>query len=532
MSMIEKAIKVFEAAIGKERTLTDSEALQRYHYATIAVERVIDAVLRPDSLEDVQKIVKIANEFEISLYPISTGNNWGYGSANPVRDHNVIEDLSRMNRIVQVNTELAYAVIEPGVTQRQLYEHLSKHRTGLMMDPTGSGPSCSVLGNTVERGYGISPYGDHFASVSGMEVVLANGEVLRTSFGHYENAKATHTFKYGVGPYLDGIFTQSNFGIVTKIGIWLMPQPEHFEACYFSCTSESDLGPLIDAVRWLLLNGVIKSSINLVYRNRVLTMLTQYPWKEMAGKTPLDDKVSKSIARTKKVGAWNGVGALYGTKAEVRAAKKVIKRTLRGKVARLTFLSDRTLRLLERFQTVFEFFLRMNIPEMLKVLKPSYGILKGKPSEVSLASPYWRTKKPPPPQGINPAKDNCGLIWFSPVVPMTRGNAEEFIGIIEPIFARHGFEACITFTTVTPRAFDCTLPILYNKDNPDEANRASGCYEELVSECMKAGYVPYRFGIQSMAELAGRKDVFWDVVEGLKGALDPKGILSPGRYSR
>ena len=530
--MLTDAIKAFEDVIGKEYVITDTDKLHEYHYSNIPAERVIDGVLQPGSVEDIQKIVRIADKFNICLYPISTGNNWGYGSANPVRNNNVIIDLTRLNRILEVNTELAYAVIEPGVTQHMLFEYLNKHKTGLMMDPTGSGPNCSVLGNTVERGYGITPYSDHFESVSGMEIVLANGEILRTGFGHFDNAKATHTFKYGVGPYLDGIFTQSNFGIVTKIGVSLMPEPEYFEACYFSCNNESDLGPLIDAVRWLLLNGVIRSSVNLVHRNRVLTMLTQYPWKEMSGKTPLDDEVGKAIAKIKKVGAWNGVGALYGTKGEVRAAKKVVKKMLRKKVARLNFVSDKTLRLLERFQTVIGFLMGMNIAEMLKVLKPSYGILKGIPSEVSLTSPYWRTKKNPPHQGINPAEDNCGLIWFSPVVPMRRENAEEFIGIIQPIFAKHRFEMCITFTTVTQRVFDCTLPILYNKDDPEEAKMAGACYEELLSECAKAGYIPYRFGIQSMAEQAGRRDVFWDVVEKLKGVLDPKGILSPGRYSR
>lgn len=530
--MIEKAIVKFKEAIGEEHTLTDSEALRRYHYSNIPVERVIDAALRPGSVKDVQKIVNIASEFQISLYPISTGNNWGYGSANPVRDHNVILDLSRMNRIIEVNTELAYTVIEPGVTQQNLYDHLINNQTGLMMDPTGSGPSCSVLGNTVERGYGISPRGDHSESVSGMEIVLANGKILRTGFWHYENANAAHLFKHGTGPSLDGIFTQSNFGIVTKIGVWLMPEPEYFEVCYFFCKNESDLGPLIDATRWLLLNDVVKGSINLVHRNRALTMLTQYPWKEMKGKTPLDDKVWEIMARKKDVGIWNGVVALYGTKEEVKAAKKVIRRKLRGKVAKMKFLSDRLLNLAEKFQGPIGLLMRMNISELLKVLKPSYGLLKGKPCEVSLPSPYWRMKKNPPVQDINPARDNCGLFWFAPVVPMKKENAEEFIGIVRPIFKKHGFEACITFTTVTHRSFDCTLPILYDKDNPDETRRAGECYDEALSECMKKGYIPYRFGIQSMAKLASKKDVFWDVVEKLKKTLDPQGILSPGRYSR
>jgi 4-cresol dehydrogenase (hydroxylating) len=530
--MLSKAIKTWEQIIGKDYVLTAPEALARYHWSTIPIKKEIAAVLRPGSVEEIQEIVRVANEFKIPLYPISTGNNWGYGSANPVRDHNVILDLGRMNRIIEVNEELAYAVIEPGVTQRQLYQYLRDNHIRLWIDPSGAGPNCSILGNTVERGYGITPYSDHFLSVSGMEVILANGDILRTSFGHYENATATHTFKWGVGPYLDGIFTQSNYGIVTKIGIWLMPNPEHFEACYFNINDEKLLGPLIDAVRSLLLNGVIRSSVNLVHRNRVLTMLTQYPWTEMSGQTPLSESIFEQLAKQKKVGIWNGVGALYGTKSQVKAAKEAIKRAFRGKVSRLTFVSDEKLKLLERFQGLFSILLGMNIPEMIKVLKPSYGILKGIPSEVSLASPYWRMKRRPPGQDINPAKDNCGLIWFSPVIPMTQQHVQQFRKIADHIFKEHGFECCITLTTVTHRSFDCTLPILYNKDDLDETKRASACYEELLNECMKQGYIPYRFGIQSMAQIAGTKDIFWDVVERLKNALDPNGIISPGRYAR
>ena len=130
-----------------------------------------------------------------------------------------------MNRILDVNTELAYAVVEPGVTQEQFYQYLQSNRIPLWMDVTGAPPDASLVGNTLERGFGYSPYGDHFLSTCGMEVVLADGRILRTGFGHYEHGKARNVFKWGVGPYLDGIFTQSNYGIVTKMGIWLMPKP-------------------------------------------------------------------------------------------------------------------------------------------------------------------------------------------------------------------------------------------------------------------------------------------------------------------
>lgn len=252
----------------------------------------------------------------------------------------------------------------------------------------------------------------------------------------------------------------------------------------------------------------------------------------MCGKTPLSESIYSDIAREKRLGAWNGVLALYGAREEVGAAKKVIGRVLAGKVSRLNFVSDQRLALLERFPALFSFIMRMNIPELLKVLKRSYGIMRGKPSEVSLSTPYWRMHKLPPDQNINPAMDSCGLIWLAPVVPMKKENAFEFIGMIRPILAKYHFEDCITFTTVNPRSFDCNLPILYNRDDSEETERAVLCHEELMRECIARGYIPYRFGVQSMSGLVDEGDVFWGVVGKIKEALDPKGMLSPGRYSR
>lgn len=528
----EAAIRALKNVVGSEYVQTDPELLKPYLRGDIPLNVRIAAAVIPNSVEEIQGIVRAANELSISLYPISTGNNWGYGASRPVRDNNVIVDLRRMNRILEVNAELAYAVVEPGVTQYQLYNHLEDHKIPLFIDPTGAGPNCSILGNMLERGYGITPYGDHFLSQCGMEVVLANGELLKTGFGHYENSKATYTFKWGVGPYLDGIFTQSNFGIVTKIGVWLMPKPEYFEACYFSINEDKDIDRLIDAVRALLLHNIVRSSINLLHRNRVLTLLTQYPWAEMNGKVPMTEEVAIKLAKKRKIGAWNGVAALYGTRQQVMAAKKTIKKSLSGKGSKINFISDGKLNLLKRFKGVFSILLGMNITEMVKVLEPSYRILQGVPNEVALSTPYWRVKKKPPEKDINPAKDNCGVIWLSPVIPMTKENVAEFREIVEPIFRKHGFDCCMTLTTVTHRCFDCTIPILYDRDDPYDIVKADACYRELLKECMNKGYIPYRFGIQSMADIAGKKDAFWDTVEKIKKALDPNRVLSPGRYSR
>jgi 4-cresol dehydrogenase (hydroxylating) len=516
-----------------EHTLTDAAALERYRWCTIPLQRDILAVLRPASVDEIQRLVQTAAAHHVALYPISTGDNWGYGSALPVRDHNVVVDLGRMNRILEVNTELAYAVLEPGVTQQQLYEHLRDRGIPLALNPTGAGPGRSILGNTLERGFGIGPNSDHFLAQCGMEVVLASGEILRTGFGHYPDARATYVYKWGVGPYLDGLFTQSNYGIVTKMGVWLMPEPEHFEACYLTCNSEEQLGPLIDAVRHLLFAGVFRGSINLLHRDRMLIMLGRYPWEEMAGQTPLKESVARRLAARKKIGVWNGVGAMCGSKIQVQAAKRTIRRTLKGKVDRLVFLSDKRLQLLKRFPRALSVLLKLNVPDLLKTLEGSYGMMKGIPSEVALSLSYWRSKRPVSPAAeINPARDNCGLMWFAPIIPMTRDDVFAFRRIVEPILGKYGFEACLTFTAVNERCFDCTLPLLYDKDDPTEVSKAQDCYLELVESCREHGYIAYRLGLQSMQAETRRDDVFWNVATTLKRALDPEGILSPGRYAR
>jgi 4-cresol dehydrogenase (hydroxylating) len=366
-----------------------------------------------------------------------------------------------------------------------------------------------------------------------MEVVLGTGEVLRTGFGHYENARATHVYKWGVGPYLDGLFTQSNYGIVTKMGVWLTRAPERFEACYFTCQSESHLAPVIEAVRGLLFSGVFQGPINLLHRNRMLLMLGRYPWEQMAGRTPLSEAVAEKLAATKRIGVWNAVAALAGTREQVKASKRAVRRALKGKVERLTFLSDERLKLLQRFPRALSVVTRLNVPDLLRTLVDSYGMMKGRPSEVALGLAWWRSRRSPTTEPfLNPARDNCGLMWFAPIIPMTPGDVSRFRQIVEPIFAKHRFECCMTLTAVNERCFDCTLPLLFDNDDPAEAVRADECYRELVDRCRAEGYVAYRLGLQSMDHEVRRDDLFWDVSSRLKQVLDPYGIIAPGRYSR
>src|SRR2546423_12375742 len=90
-----------------------------------------------------------------------------------------------------------------------------------------------------------------------MEVVLPNGEVMRTGMGALPGNNTWQLFPYGFGPYSDGIFTQSNFGIVTKMGVWLMPPPAGYQVFLFTFPREEDLTTLVDIIRPLRIAQVI-----------------------------------------------------------------------------------------------------------------------------------------------------------------------------------------------------------------------------------------------------------------------------------
>ena len=79
------------------------------------------------------------------------------------------------------------------------------------------------------------------AAQCGMEVVLPNGELMRTGMGAMPGNRAWHVYKRSLGPTPDQLFMQSNYGIVTKMGVWLMPEPECYMPLGLRVWNEDDL---------------------------------------------------------------------------------------------------------------------------------------------------------------------------------------------------------------------------------------------------------------------------------------------------
>ncbi len=257
---IDEALSAWRRLLGDEHVLTDENTLRAAETATFATCQRIPALLRPGPREEVQGCLRVANDWRVPVYPVSAGKNWGLGSRVPPTDGCVLLDLSRLNRIVDFNPDLAYLTVEPGVTFRQAHDFLKQQNVNLAVAVIGGPPEASLIGNTVERGDGVGPYGDRLSSVYALEVVLPTGECIHTDFGRFPGASAAPVHRTGVGPALNGLFTQSNLGIVTRMTLWLMPLPDFFQTFDFRLPDLARWPALGDALSALMFRGLVRDN--------------------------------------------------------------------------------------------------------------------------------------------------------------------------------------------------------------------------------------------------------------------------------
>jgi 4-cresol dehydrogenase (hydroxylating) len=486
------AVQAWENLLGSEHVKYDAETLDRYSRCTLPWSTRPSAVLRPDGTREVSELVKIAHRYRIPLHPISRGKNWGYGDACAPTDGQVIVDLGRMNRILEVNEELAYAVIQPGVTQGQMYEHLRDNYPSLMLDVTGAGPEASIVGNTLQRGFGHTPYGNHFLHMSGLEVVLPDGRVIETSFGaHDPNAVAKYVFPWGQGPYIDGLFTQSNLGIVTRMGIWLMPRPERIEAFALAVPHDEQLPELIDALRWLKLHDVVRSVVHVANDLRVISAQRSYPYELTGGETPLPENIRLQLRRDAGIGAWNMMGGLYGTKEMVNAAKQVVSRKFRS-LGPVTFFNRGRINAASRLANVANRFgLLRGLENRLKSASSVYDLLCGIPTPDHLRGMGWRSNAVV--QTTNQLTSNPGLAWISPCLALAGRSVRHAVHNINGLMVDHGFDPLFTVSAITDRAALCVASLHYSATGKDR-HQAAACLRQAHIQLAGDDIHPYRVG--------------------------------------
>ncbi|MBK7962746.1 MAG: FAD-dependent oxidoreductase [Bdellovibrionales bacterium] len=115
-----------------DQIITDSTDLERMSRSTLPEQTRPNLIVFPESTEEVQKIVRISNQHKIPLWYVSTGKNWGYGCKAAPYQGGITLILERMKKIIEVNEDLGYVVVEPGVTYSQLNSYLEKKTESVM----------------------------------------------------------------------------------------------------------------------------------------------------------------------------------------------------------------------------------------------------------------------------------------------------------------------------------------------------------------------------------------------------------------
>ncbi len=501
MQSLDAFLSNVSAKIGAQWVDTRAETLSRYGEHTLpAAPRVPSAVLFPSSTAEVREIVLAANEHRIQLFPVSTGNNIGLGSRAPACAGQVVLDLGhRMNRILEINEETCWAELEPGVSFTMLHDELERRGGKLMMSATSGPPHGGVLGNAMDRGAGYGPYFDHFGMLCGMEVVLGNGDIIRTGDGSLDSDQLVnwHVSKFSFGPALDGLFSQSNYGIVTRVGVWLMPRPPAARSFHFVFPEDDDIAEIIDLCRPMKLSNFVPSLFRIT--NDLYAMGPDETNPEyLAGSRAAFSKQGRhALQQRHGLGAWQVSGMFYGASDAAMEPQIQRVRAHFERSGRARYISHED---------------AQNIP----ALQTAIDAMTGKPSSTELGMLKWRP--------------GAGNSWFLPGTPMVGRQALELDHLGREIYAKHGMDYIVMH--VASARFARGLHVLvWNKDDPDENARADACYRELSEEFAKRGIgvgrAPSDYYSQHMEQMMPS---LREAYRSIKRALDPNGVISPGKY--
>ncbi|MHB8110060.1 MAG: FAD-binding oxidoreductase [Syntrophorhabdaceae bacterium] len=216
--MDNRIVESIRGIVGKENAIDSLEERRCYSYDARTEGIVPDLIVFPSSAQEVSRILKLANEHGFPVIPRGQGTGLTGGSTPVVEG--VILVFTRMNRILEIDTENLIAVVEPGVITFNLQQEAAK--LGLFYPPDPASYKYSSIGGNVAEcagGPNSLKYGVTRDYVIGLEVVTPTGQILNTG---------VRTMKGVVGYDLTRLFvgSEGTLGVITKIIVKLLPMPE------------------------------------------------------------------------------------------------------------------------------------------------------------------------------------------------------------------------------------------------------------------------------------------------------------------
>ncbi len=526
-----QAIAEFRDAVGAEWVFTSDEDIGLYRDAYSPLwnepeERMASAAVAPETVEQVQAVVRIANRHGIPLYPISTGRNLGYGGAAPAMTGSVVVDLKRMNRVLEISEDQASILVEPGVSYFEAYEYIQERGLKLWLDVPDPGWG-SLVGNALDRGLGntMTQYRNHFDAHCGMEIVLPDGEVLRTGMGAMPSAETWQQYKAGYGPWIDGIFSQSSYGIVTKMGFWLMPQPEAYATLSINAYRYGDLDAVIklmtkaESLRMFHGNPDLHSPLlGTPGVNNVMKFVLEGPppvpkeLLDLRRETKLGYSADiEAYALREEMPYWQLDLVFYGAPELIEGSRAALRRMFSA-IPDAAFVDSDIL----------------SVPftdEQRDAIHPS-----------SIGQPSLKIFSVGTRSNWNDAPPTHGHLWFSPIIPRTAEaviEANRVFGELSrelnvPAFGLFSLPYCFFERAFT---FIQNFPVT---EDPDQNRQMRANFERFVDVAAEQGWAEYRtpvaFQDKILSTFSFNDHILRRFHEQLKDAVDPKGIISPGRY--
>lgn len=502
------AIEKMRQAIGAAHVHTDDAIVREYDDrfpVTDGDEFRGGAVVWPGSTEDVQAIVRIANEYLIPLHAFSTGRNLGYGGSSPMVTGSVLLHLGkRMNRVLEINEKLAYAVVEPGVDYAALHRAVQESGARLMIDPAELDWG-SVVGNTMDHGVGYTPYGDHATWRCGMEVVLPDGDVLRTGMGGLPSSEAWHLYAGGLGPSIEGLFEQSNYGICTRMGIQVMPQPEVAVTFAIFFPREEDLATIMETTLPLRIGMAPIQSVPIV-RNIVFDAACVSQRSEwQSDEEPLTDAAKQRMVDELGSGHWILYASCYGPRWQVDRYLEMIRDAYLAAVPDARFETNESLPVSDGSR-------------LAELLNARHLLNTGVPNRHSAAVFNWFP--------------NAGHFFYAPVSAPSGQDAAQQYADTKRICDQYRKDYLAQFIIGLREMHHICLP-LYDTGDPASRAETLQMTRDLIDAGAREGYGIYRthnvLAEQVVETYSFNNHVQRTFNQKIKDALDPNGILNPGK---
>jgi len=434
-------------------------------------------VVMPNTVEEVQAIVEKANEYKIPLVPFVAGANVG-GLTIPLKG-GIIVDLKRMDRVIRVDTDDMYIILEPGVTFGHLRKLLDEKFPQFVYCYPMAPPYTSVAANALQDGLNNLSlvHGCMSEFINGIEAVMPTGKVVKIG-----SCMCWDNYWWGRYPMPDllGLFTgwQGMTGIVTKIAVQLWPK-KPFRGMLFFISNE--LTPSYEMVRkvthYEILDDLLFMSIE------TIKMIYGVPYQ-------------KAI-HLEGEPRWTGfIDFSANSKAEYKAKLELIEAAFKD--------------------------LRKDDPKAsLSTLEAASKVLGPQIGDIAQL-----------PINLKGMLEYGGLSWLGSYFTTKTDTVVKGIHTAFDVIKKHGFETCL-YTRMMKGGHFYALRFLlrFSKENEGEMERMRNLTKELFEALFELGAFPYKTPKWAQDIILQKADKNWiELLHSIKKTLDPNNIMNPGRW--